>query len=95
MPTEIKQVRDEDAGRTVLLVSGEVFHDDARLLGRIAADVMESTGDRVTLDLSDIDLIDSEAAHILRQLADEAGVTIAGTDALLQTAINEAERNPA
>jgi anti-anti-sigma regulatory factor len=92
MPTEIKQLRDEEGQRTVLLVSGEMFSEDARLLARIAAEAAASTGDSITLDLSDLDLLDSDAAHILRHAADEHRYTIAGTDILLQTAINEAER---
>jgi len=93
MPTEIKQVRDEAGKRTVLRVSGEMFRDDAELLGRIADEIAETTGDLVTLDLADLDLLDSEAAHILRQLAEQQGYALAGMDVFLQTAIDAAERH--
>ena len=93
MPTQIKQVRDEEAECTVLLVSGEMFQDDARLVARIAEAVRADTGDKVRIDIAELDLLDSEAAHILRELADEPGFTIEGTDVLLQTAIDEAERH--
>ena len=92
MPTEIKQVRDEANGRTVLRVSGEMFRDDAELLARIAHDVHLETLEPIALDLADLDLLDSEAAHILRQLAEKDGYTLEGTDVLLQSAIDEAER---
>jgi anti-anti-sigma regulatory factor len=93
MPTEIKQIRDEAACRTVLRVSGEMFREDALLLGRIADGIAGSTGDAVTLDLADLDLLDSEAAHILRQLAEEQGYALGGMDVFLQTAIDAAERH--
>lgn len=92
MPTEIKQIRDEAARRTILRVSGEMFREDAELLVRIAHDVGRDTSDAVTLDLSDLDLLDSEAAHVLRQLSEEPGFTIEGIEVLLQTAIDAAER---
>jgi len=92
MPTEIKQVRDETRGRTVLRVSGEMFRGDAELLARIAEDVHRELLEPVALDLADLDLLDSDAAHILRQLADKDGFTLEGTDVLLQSAIDAAER---
>jgi len=95
MPTEIKQIRDEAARRTVLRVSGEMFRDDAVLLARIAHEVVCDTSDAVVIDLADLDLLDSEAAHVLRQLAGERGFTIEGTETLLQNAIDEAERHAA
>ena len=93
MPTEIKQVRDETRGRTVLRVSGEMFRDDAELLGRIADGITQTSGDSVTLDLADLDLLDSDAAHILRHLADTQGYSIEGLEVLVQSAIDEAERH--
>jgi anti-anti-sigma regulatory factor len=92
MPTEIKQVRDEANERTVLRVSGEMFRSDAELLRRIAEDIHRELSEPVALDLGDLDLLDSEAAHILRQLTDQDGFTLEGTDVLLQSAIDEAER---
>ena len=92
MPTEIKQIRDEAAARTVLRVSGEMFRDDALLLVRIAEQLCEETSDSVVIDLADLDLLDSDAAHILRRSSEKHGFMIEGTDILLQTAIDEAER---
>ncbi|MFL6375486.1 MAG: STAS domain-containing protein [Pyrinomonadaceae bacterium] len=93
MPTEIKQVRDDARGRTVLRVSGEMFRDDAELVGRIADEIAETVGDQVTLDLADLDLLDSEAAHILRELSEHHGHKIIGIDILVQHAIDTAERH--
>jgi anti-anti-sigma regulatory factor len=92
MPTEIKQIRDEEAARTVFRVSGEMFRDDALLLARIAEEVGRETSDSLVIDLADLDLIDSDAAHILRQLSEKSGFSIEGTETLLQTAIDAAER---
>ena len=93
MPTEIKQIRDEAAGRMILRVSGEMFRDDAVLLAKIAEEVGCETSDALVIDLADLDLLDSEAAHILRHLTKKQGLSIEGTDVLLQNAIDVAERH--
>jgi len=92
MATEIKQVRDEARHRTILRVSGEMFRSDAELLERIASDITASSGDAITLDLADLSLLDSEAAHILRRLSSGNGLDIEGLDVLVQGAIDDAER---
>jgi anti-anti-sigma regulatory factor len=93
MPTEIKQVRDETRERTILRVSGEMFRDDALLLERIVDEVVRDTSEPLVIDLADLDLLDTEAAHILRRLAEQQHLSIEGTDVLLQTAIDVAERH--
>lgn len=85
-------MRDEARRRTVLRVSGEMFREDAELLARIADEARRATSGAVSLDLSDLDLLDSEAAHVLRQLAEERGFVLEGMDVFLQSAIDEAER---
>lgn len=92
MATEINQVRDEARHRTILRVSGEMFRSDAELLERIASDITASSGDAVTLDLADLSLLDSEAAHILRRLSVDNGLRIEGLEVLVQGAIDDAER---
>lgn len=69
-----------------------MFREDAELLARIADEVRRDTSGAVSLDLSDLDLLDSEAAHVLRQLAEERGFVLEGMDVFLQSAIDEAER---
>ena len=94
MPTQIRQVEDPDRGITVLRVDGQVMHEDALVLARIARDLRENTGRGVEIDLGDADFLDSETAPILKELQKD-GVELAGVDLLLQNAINEVERHNA
>ena len=93
MPTQIKQIWDDSRRSIILRVAGEMFLADAELLGKIAKDAHAATGDDVILDLADLDFLDSEAAHILRELADVDGFEIEGMEIFLQTMVNEAERH--
>src|SRR5258708_22784378 len=93
MPTQIKQIWDDSRKSIILRVAGEMFLEDAKLLGRIAKDARTETGDDVILDLADLDFLDSDAAHVLRQLDDLAGFEIEGMEIFLQTIVNEVERH--
>ena len=93
MPTQIKQIWDGSRKSIILRVAGEMFLEDAELLGKIATEAHTDTGDNVVLDLADLDFLDSEAAHVLRGLADLDGFTIEGIEIFLQTVVNEAERH--
>ena len=92
MPTNIDQIRDAERKVTRLRIDGEMFGVDAALVYRIATCIHEDTGDSVILDLADLDLLDSEAATILRDLVDRDGFTIEGMEIFLQTVVNDAER---
>ena len=93
MPTQIKQIWDDSRKSIILRVAGEMFLEDAKLLGRIAKDARTETGDDVILDLADLDFLDSDAAHVLRQLDDLDGFEIEGMEIFLQTIVNEVERH--
>jgi anti-anti-sigma regulatory factor len=93
MPTHITQLEDNENDRTVLRVEGQMLHDDAILLSRIARDVADDMGRDVTIDLADLDFIDSEAATVLKALQLSRGFELTGLEILLQNAINEAERH--
>jgi anti-anti-sigma regulatory factor len=95
MPTTIKQIDDNENGKTVLKVEGEMLLDDALLLERIALGLESELGTRVLIDIADLDLFDSEAASILKRLDDRYGVEIAGMEIFLQTMVNDAERQRA
>lgn len=92
MATNIKQI-DDPGGRAVTFrVEGEMHREDAELLGRIARGVR---GDReciVTIDLADLDFLDSESAPVLKRLEAEHGFKIIGAEIFLQTLVNQAER---
>jgi anti-anti-sigma regulatory factor len=93
MPTHITQLEDNEHDRTVLRVEGQMLHDDAVLLSRIARGVADDMGCDITIDIADLDFIDSEAAAVLKALQSTRGFELTGVEILLQNAINEAERH--
>ncbi len=93
MATHITQIDDNEHQTTILRVEGEMMLDDALLLERIASDIQTELDTSVTIDLADLDFLDSESAGILRRLDNQLGVRIQGIETFLQTAVNTAERN--
>ncbi|MFZ1701087.1 MAG: STAS domain-containing protein [Pyrinomonadaceae bacterium] len=94
MPTQINQIDDEERGVTIFRVDGEMFREDAELLGRIAADVQSENGNSIMIDLADLDFLDSESATVLMKLERENGFEIIGTEIFLQTVVDAAEGHP-
>lgn len=92
MPTNINQTRDAERGMTTLRVDGEMFYDDAVLLEKIAACMRDETGDEISIDLADLDLLDSEAAPILKRIGQQHGIEIVGIEIFRQTIVDSAER---
>lgn len=92
MPTQIKQIDDIARGITIFRVEGDMLFEDAVLLGRIARDSQEETGNSITIDLADLDFLDSDSAPILKRLETEQGFEIIGTEIFLQTLVNAAEK---
>ena len=92
MPTSIKQIEDTERGKTILRVNGSLNKSDALLLEKIAINLREETGKNMTLDLADIDFLDSESAPIISRLETEHGFEIEGIEFFLQTVVNEAEK---
>lgn len=91
MATQITQVDLADRKRTILRVEGEMMQDDAILIEKIAACIRTETSNSIVIDLADLDLIDSEAASILKRLEDDGGVEIEGVEIFLQSAVDMAE----
>lgn len=92
MPTHITQIDDNEHQRTVLRVEGDMMLDDALLLERIASDIQTDLDTCVTIDLAELDFLDSESAVVLRRLDNSIGVRIEGMETFLQTAVNAAEK---
>jgi anti-anti-sigma regulatory factor len=92
MPTNINQTRDDIRGVTILRVDGEMFLDDAVLIERIANCIREESGDTIAIDIADLDLLDSDAAPILKRLADRTGFEIQGMEIFRQSIVDNAER---
>ncbi|MEO6334767.1 MAG: hypothetical protein ABIO91_07260 [Pyrinomonadaceae bacterium] len=93
MPTNIIQTVSETDGRITLRVEGDMLIDDALLLEKIAVEMRADEQHEVTIDLADLDFLDSESAPVLKRLANERGFKIEGMEIFLQSAINSAERS--
>ncbi len=91
MPTKITELEDTDRAKTILRVEGELFYDDAILLEKIALDLRYEKDKNLTLDLSDLDLLDSEAASIIKRLETEHGFEIEGLQLFVQKIVKESE----
>ena len=92
MPTNLTQIEDTERGKTILRVEGEMMEEDALLLERIALDLREQNGKNLTLDLADLDFLDSDSAPILKRLQKEHGFEIEGIEFFVQNVINDTER---
>ncbi len=91
MPTTLTQIEDVERGKTVLRVEGQMMEQDALLLEKIALDLREQSGNNLTLDLADLDFLDSDSAPILKRMQREHGFEIEGVEFFLQSVINETE----
>ena len=93
MATNITQNIDEQTGEVKLRVEGEMTIDDALLLEKLALEMRSHYGRNVTLDLADLDFLDSESAPVIKRLEREHGFTLEGLEIFLQSAIDSAERS--
>ena len=92
MATQITQVEDLERGKTILRIEGEMLYNDAILLEKIALAMREESGENLTLDLADLDFLDSDSAAVLVRLQREHGFEIEGIEFFLQSVINETEK---
>lgn len=95
MATNIIQTVSENDGSILLRVEGDMMLDDALLLEKIAIEMRTDYGSSLTIDLADLDFLDSDSAPVLKRLQTEYGFTIEGMEIFLQSAINSAERKRA
>jgi anti-anti-sigma regulatory factor len=93
MATQINQIDDMENGTSTLRVEGELLGEDASLLERIGVQIRELTGNRIIIDVADLDFMDSEAAPILRRLDRLEGFSLQGMEIFLQSVINNVERH--
>lgn len=93
MPTQITQIEDDERGTTVLRVEGSMTLEDAQFLEKIALEIRSKTDKKITLDLSDLNFLDSESAPILKRLEREHDFEIEGLMIFLQKIVDETERN--
>ncbi len=92
MPTTMTQVEDPERGKTILRVEGVMMRDDAILLEKVALNLREELGRNLTLDLADLDFLDSDSAPIIKRLEREHGFELEGLVIFLQKAVAESER---
>ncbi|MBP6002958.1 MAG: STAS domain-containing protein [Pyrinomonadaceae bacterium] len=93
MPTNITQIDDELGGITILRVKGEMLLSDAVFIERLASQIRDDQGNAVSLDLADLDFMDSDAARVLKRLDAERGFDLIGMEIFLQNAVNQAEKD--
>ncbi len=91
MPTKITELEDTGRAKIVLRVEGELLYHDAILLEKIALDLRNENKKNLTLDLSDLDLLDSEAAPIVKRLERVHGFEIEGLQLFVQKIVTESE----
>jgi anti-anti-sigma factor len=92
MATNLTQIEDTERNKTVLRVEGELMLEDAILLEKIVLDLREQNGKNLTLDLADLDFMDSESAPVIKRLEKEHGFEIEGLQFFLQKIVEEAEK---
>ena len=92
MPTNITQSISESDGHLILRVEGDMMLEDALLLEKLALEMRSHYGRDLTIDLADLDFLDSESAPVLKRLEREHGFAIEGMEIFLQSAIDSAER---
>lgn len=92
MPTSMTQVEDLERGKTLLRVEGSLMKEDAVLLEKIVLDMRSQLEKNITLDLADLDFLDSESAPILKRLEREHGFELEGLEFFLQKAISQSEK---
>ena len=91
MATNITQMEDPERNKTVLRVEGEMSFRDAELLEKIALDLRSESEKNLTLDLADLDFLDSDAAPVIKRLEHEHGFEVEGLQFFVQKVIDETE----
>jgi anti-anti-sigma regulatory factor len=94
MPTRITQLESEDGTRTILRVEGSLTLVDAELLERICGDLGEQTPKGISIDLADLNFLDSESASVLNRLKTQ-GIELEGLHYFIQKEIELAEKTSA
>lgn len=92
MPTTITEVIDNERHKHILRIEGDLTKDDAVLLEKIALQMRDETNKNLTLDLADLDFLDSESAPILQRMEREHGFEIEGMGIFLQNLVDQVEK---
>ena len=92
MPTQITQIDDAGGARTTLRVAGSLTLADAELIARICASLREQRAVEITLDLAELDFLDSESAAVLARLKQQHNVALDGVHLFVQQVIDQTEQ---
>jgi anti-anti-sigma factor len=92
MPTQITQLDEEGGAHTTLRIAGSLTLADAELIARICAGLHAQRDVRITLDLGDLDFLDSESAAVLARLQEQHGVALDGVHLFVQQLIDQTEQ---
>jgi anti-anti-sigma factor len=92
MPTQITQLDAADGTHTTLRVAGSLTLADAELLASICTCLHEQRAVGITIDLSDLNFLDSDSAAVLARLKQQFDVTLEGVHLLVQQVIDQAEQ---
>ncbi|HET6891193.1 MAG TPA: STAS domain-containing protein [Pyrinomonadaceae bacterium] len=76
---------------TVLKVEGSLYVEDAELLERICRDIGNEAHGLLTLDLADLNFLDSESASVLCRLRREQGVRLEGLHLFIEKVVELTE----
>ena len=75
----------------VLKVEGSLYLEDAELLERICRDIGKESHGFLTLDLADLNFLDSESASVLCRLRREQGVRLEGLHLFIEKVVELTE----
>ncbi len=89
MPTKITELEDSERNKTILRVEGELTHEDAVLLEKIALDLRATKEKELTIDLANLHFMDSDSAPVVRRLEQKHGFEIEGLQLFLQKIVEE------
>lgn len=93
MPTTVTQIEDTERGKMILRVEGSLTLEDAVLLEKIALGMRAELDRNLTLDLADLNFLDSESAPVVKRLEEKHGFEIEGLQIFLQNVVSETEKN--
>ncbi len=92
MPTQITQLDEAGGAHTTLRIAGSLTRADAELIARICADLQAQRARQITLDLGELDFLDSESAAVLARLKDQHGIILDGVHLFVQQIIDQTEQ---
>ena len=92
MPTRITQIDDQESKQIILKVEGSLLLEDAELLEEICSDLQKEGKGEITLDLAELDFLDSDGASVLCRLKRERNIALEGLQLFIKKVIELSEQ---